>query len=61
MSSLCMAVEQRANAGAVVDMAGEEAGSSQDTEDLVCYAQVLEYLVGCCEPTVVVELSSEMT
>lgn len=47
--------------GAVVDMAGEEAGSSQDTEDLVCYAQVLEYLVGCCEPTVVVELSSEMT
>lgn len=33
----------------------------QDTEDLVCYAQVLEYLVGCCEPTVVVELSSEMT
>lgn len=47
--------------GVVVDMAVEEAGSSQDTEVLVCYAQVFKYLVGRCEPTVVVELSSEIT
>lgn len=44
-----------------IDVAGEEAGRCQDMEVLLCYAQVLEYLVGCSELTVAIKLGSDMT
>ena len=44
----------------MVDVAGGGAGRSQDLDVLVSYAQVLEYLVGYCEPTKAIKLWSGM-